>query len=92
MNIPTQALLAFCILPLCGGGVAAQEDKWGGKPIDFKVLVPPLPPVVPLPRDYQLKPGAVGGTQTPSSIAPLENPAAPGTQASPGIRLSIPTR
>ena len=92
MNLQTQALFALCILPLCApGGASAQEDKWG-KPVDLKLLIPPVPPVVPLTRNYQLNPGTVGGAQTPYGAAPLENPSAPSTQAAPGIKLSIPTR
>ena len=91
MNLPTQALLALCILPLCApGGASAQEDKWG-KPVDLKLLIPPIPPVVPLPRNYQLNPNTGGGSQSYSN-GPLENPNAPTTQSAPGIKLSIPSR
>jgi hypothetical protein len=89
MNLPRRALIALCIVPLCApGGASAQEDKWG-KPIDLKLLIPP---VVPMPRNYQLNPGTVGGTQSPYAAAPLQNPASSSTQATPGIKLTIPTR
>jgi hypothetical protein len=93
MNLPTQALFVLCILPLCApGGASAQEDNKWGKPVDLKALIPPLPPIVPMPRNYQLNPGTVGGTQTPYTATPLENPGVSSTQGAPGIRLSIPTR
>jgi hypothetical protein len=89
MKFLTQALLALCMVPFCApSGASAQEDKWG-KPVDLKLLVPPLPPVVPLPRNYQLNPGSVGGTQT---TAPLQSPGSSATQPAPGIKLSIPSR
>jgi hypothetical protein len=89
MNLPRQALLALCILPLCAPyGASAQEDKWG-KPVDLKLLIPPVPPVVPLPRNYQLNPGTVGGTQTPYT-SPLQNSSS--APPAPGIKLTIPTR
>ncbi len=91
MKLARQALLALCIAPLCAsGGASAQQDKWD-KPVDLKVFVPPLPPVVPVPRNYQLNPGSVGATQTPAGGA-FQNPSSSSTQTAPGIRLSIPTR
>jgi hypothetical protein len=90
MNLP-KLLLALCMLPLCvPGGASAQVDKekWGA-PIDLKQL---LPPVVPVPRNYQLTPGAVGETQGPNTFTPLQNPAQSSPQAAPGIKLTIPTR
>jgi len=38
MNLPTQALLALCIVPLCApSGASMQEDKWG-KPMESSSL------------------------------------------------------
>jgi hypothetical protein len=92
MNLPTRVLLALCLVALCApGGASAQENKWD-KPVDLKLLIPPVPPVLPIPRDFQLNPGTVGGTQTPYTPAPLQNPGASSAQPAPGIRLSIPTR
>jgi hypothetical protein len=77
----------LCISPLCaGGGAFAQADKWD-KPVDLKPL---LPPVFPLPPASKLNPGSVGGSQTPYTTAPLQNPDVPTTQSAPGFRLSIP--
>jgi hypothetical protein len=92
LNLSRQVLLALYILPLCAtDGAVAQDDKWG-KPLDLKVLVPPLPPIVPVPRDYQLNPGTVGGSQTPYINSPLQSPGSSVTQTTPGIRLTIPSR
>jgi hypothetical protein len=92
MNLPTRVLLALCIVALCApGGASAQEDKWG-KPIDLKQFVPPLPPVVPLPRNYELTPGTAGGAQGSNASGPFQNPASSSTQTAPGIRLTIPSR
>lgn len=88
MDIPRLALLALGIVLVCAGAAAAQEDK-SNKPLDFKTLVPP---VVPLPPNSQLAPGAVGGNQTPYTTAPLQNPGMSQTQSAPGIRFSIPAR
>jgi hypothetical protein len=90
MSLPRLALLALCMMPLCvPGGVSAQEDKWG-KPVDLKQLIPPLPPIVPMPRNYDLSPGTVGGRA--DAPAPLQSPGLPATQSAPGIRFSIPSR
>ena len=94
MKLPRQTLLALCIASLlvpgaalaqAQGGAPAQDDKWG-KPIDLKELIPPVK-VLPIPRDFELTPGSLGGTATTS---PLQNPTS--NQQSPGIRLTIPTR
>jgi hypothetical protein len=91
MNLPTRVLLALCVMPLCAhGGASAQEDNKWGKPVDLKLLIPP---VVPIPRNYQLNPGTVGETRTPySTLTPLQNPAVSSPQGAPGIKLTIPTR
>jgi hypothetical protein len=89
MNFPKLALLALCIMPLCTpGGASAQQGQWD-KPVDLKPLIPPL---VPLPPSSSLKPGTVGGTTTPYTTAPLQNPNLSPTQPAPGIRLTIPSR
>jgi len=94
MNLPTQALFALCILPLCAPGVAsAQEDKWG-KPVDLKLLIP---------RSFRCRaiassiPARSAGRRR--HMAPLRwkiraypRRKQPPTQAAPGIKLSIPTR
>jgi hypothetical protein len=89
MNLPRFALLAFCIVPACApGGAFAQANQWD-KPVDLKPLVPP---VVPLPPNSRLNPGTVGGSQTPYTTAPLQNPNFAPTEPAPGIRLTIPSR
>jgi len=84
-----QVLLLGVVLvgAIAAGAAQAQEDKWRQ---DLKPLVPP---VFPLPPDSQLSPGSVGGTQTPTTTAPLQqSPTQPTTQPAPGFRLSIPSR
>jgi hypothetical protein len=92
MKLPSWALLALCIVPLCAPGASAQEDSKWGKPIDLKQFVPPLPPVVPLPRNYELNPGSVGGSQGSSASNPFQSPASSATTTTPGIKLTIPAR
>jgi hypothetical protein len=92
MKRPSWALLSLCILPLCVPGASAQEDSKWGKPIDLKQFVPPLPPVVPLPRNYELKPGSVGGAQGSNGANPFQSPASSATTTTPGIKLTIPAR
>ena len=89
MNFPKYVLFVLCVsLPYAPGSASAQADKWD-KPVDLKPLVPP---VFPLPPSSQFNPGTVGGTQTPYTTAPLQNPNLSPTQPAPGIRLSIPSR
>jgi hypothetical protein len=73
---------------VAAGNVWAQADK-PDPPVDLKPLVPP---VFPIPPNSQLNPGAVGGTETPYTSAPLQDPRYAPTQKAPGIRFSIPTR
>ncbi|HWF93431.1 MAG TPA: hypothetical protein VG291_00565 [Xanthobacteraceae bacterium] len=89
MNLPRQALLALCVaLPCAPVGASAQQNQWDN-PVDLKQLVPP---VVPLPPNSRLNPGTVGGTQTPYTTAPLQNPNLSPSDPAPGIRLTIPAR
>ena len=89
MNLPRYALLVLCVMPLCTPlGAFAQQNQWD-KPLDFKPLIPPL---VPLPPNSRLNPGTVGGTTTPYTTAPLQNPNLSPSEPSPGIRLTIPSR
>jgi hypothetical protein len=95
MNYSRYALLALCILlPLAPRGAFAQANHFAqanqwDKPVDLKSLVPP---VVPLPPSSRLNPGTVGGTQTPYTTAPLQNPNLSPTDPAPGLRLTIPSR
>jgi hypothetical protein len=82
-------LLALGILLPCAPGAAfAQANQWD-KPADLKLLIPP---VLPLPPAARINPGSVGGTQTPYTSAPLQNPNLSPSEPSPGIRLTIPSR
>ncbi|HEY7301678.1 MAG TPA: hypothetical protein VH684_27635 [Xanthobacteraceae bacterium] len=86
MNLSRYAALVLCTSLCAAGNALAQADK-RDKPVDLKPL---LPPVFPLPPSSQLNPGSVGGTQTPYTTAPLQNPDTPTSQSAPGFRLSIP--
>jgi len=89
MKLSRAALLALGIVLLGAPCSAlAQANQWD-KPVDLKPLVPPL---VPLPPAARINSGTVGGTQTPYTTAPLQNPNLSPTQPSPGIRLTIPSR
>jgi hypothetical protein len=84
--------LALCILALATaapGGALAQADNYG-KSVDLKPLLPPiLPPL--LPPNSLLTPGsAYGDSPSPYSRGPLNDPTR--DQATPGLRLTIPTR
>ena len=89
MSLSKIALLALCIVLL---GAIATDDAYAqdkpDKPIDLKPLIPPV--FSPLPPNSQLNPGTVGGTTTPYTTAPLQNPAQ--APPAPGIRLTIPSR
>jgi hypothetical protein len=89
MKLAGNALLAISIVlagALAADGAQAQSDK----PIDLKPLVPPV--FRPFPPNSQLRSGAVGGMETPTTTAPLQSPMQTPPQAVPGIKLSIPTR
>ena len=89
MSLSKISLLALCIVLLgaiATDGACAQDKP--DKPIDLKPLIPPM--FSPLPPNSQLTPGTVGGTTTPYTTAPLQNPAQ--APPAPGIRLTIPSR
>ena len=99
MNRPRQLLpacaLALCVLPLCAPGAAfaqasSQDDKWG-KPVDLKQLIP-VPPILPVPRNYELNSSTLGGTQMPATTSPLGSTGSPSTPPAAGFKFSIPTR
>jgi hypothetical protein len=90
MNRPG-ALLALCILlaAAASGRAFAQADNYG-KPVDLKPMLPPIIPPL-LPPNSLLTPGPVsGGAQFPYSGAPMYDPTQ--SQATPGLRLTVPTR
>jgi hypothetical protein len=88
MNLPKQALLALCVLPLGAASAFAQANQYD-KPVDLKGLVTP---VVPLPPTAKINPGTVGGYQTPYTTAPLQKPGFGNSDPAPGFKLTIPTR
>jgi hypothetical protein len=91
MSLPKISLLALGVVlsgAIAPGSAYAQNDK-PDKPIDLKPLIPPA--FSPLPPNSQLTPGTVGGTTTPYTTAPLQNPTSRSPPA-PGIKLTIPSR
>jgi hypothetical protein len=86
----SRASLALCLLLAAApGGALAQADNYG-KAVDLKPMLPPIVPPL-LPPNSLLTPGSVtGDPQSPYSSAPLYDPTR--SQATPGLRLTIPTR
>ena len=84
------ALVALALLVVVPVGTQAQTKKdnasvWG-EAVDLKPLMPP--PVQPfLPPNSVLVPGSASGSQVST---PLFDPTR--DQATPGLRLTIPTR
>jgi len=89
VRIPTAALFILCtaLFSAAAAGAGSAEEA---KPFDFKPLIPPVLP--PLPPSSSVTSGAVGGTQTPYTTAPLQNPTQRPSDPAPGIRFSIPSR
>src|SRR5712691_2401266 len=82
--------LAFCIVLLAAvapGGAAAQEDRWNK--IDLKPLIAPI---LPLPPNAQVTPGAFDPTPTPGNSTPSFNNSQAPTAPAGGLRITIPTR
>jgi hypothetical protein len=80
-------LLAFGVTLLVSATSASaqsQFDPWG-KPADLKPIVPIIPPL--LPPNSTITSGPAGGSQVQT---PLFDPTK--DQATPGLRLTIPTR
>ncbi len=92
MGLRTASLLALCVLLAASAApdrAFAQSDPWG-KPADLKPMLPPIIPPL-LPPNSVLTPGsAYGESQSPYSSGPLNDPTR--SQATPGLRLTIPTR
>ena len=91
MNLRTALVASIALLVLAvPNGTQAQTRKgnasvWG-EAVDLKPMMPP--PVQPfLPPNSVLVPGAAGGSQVST---PLFDPTR--DQATPGLRLTIPTR
>jgi hypothetical protein len=87
MSVLRPILLVIGVALLCANSAAAQDK--GDKKYDLKPL---LPSVVPLPPSSRLDSGTVGGTQTPYTTAPLQNPNLSSPPPAPGLKLSIPSR
>ena len=81
-------LPALCLM-LLNGAALAQADR-SPPPVDLKPLVPPVIPRELFPPNSVLTPGSVRDAQSPYSSAPLFDPTQ--GQATPGLRLTIPTR
>jgi hypothetical protein len=92
MSLSKAALLAFCTIlfvSAASGGAAAQNTDWG-KAVDLKPMLPPIVPPL-LPPNSVLTPGsAYGESASPYARGPLNDPTR--DQATPGLRLTIPTR
>jgi hypothetical protein len=86
------SLLALSILLVgatASGGAFAQNTDWG-KAVDLKPMLPPIVPPL-LPPNSVLTPGsAYGESASPYARGPLNDPTR--DQATPGLRLTIPTR
>ena len=90
-TLPKAALLALCIaLPAAlddAGAESKSKSEWG-EPVDLKPLMP-LPVRPFLPPNSLLTPGPTSSGGSYSS-SPLNDPTR--DQATPGLRLTIPTR
>jgi hypothetical protein len=91
MSLSKAALLAPCIILLAAAApspAVAQANDYG-KPVDLKPMLPPvLPPL--LPPNSLLTPGPAFGDSVNPYGTPLNDPTR--SQATPGLRLTIPTR
>jgi len=88
VSLSRHSLLALCMVlfgAIAPGGAHAQASQ--DKPFDFK---PFIPPIIPLPPNAQVAPGALGQTPTASDPAPITNPYTPPPAS--GLRITIPTR
>jgi hypothetical protein len=89
-RIPLLALTVALVGALAGIADAQPADdrssQWNT--LDLKPFVPP---VIPLPPNAQVAPGALDLTPTPSNPAPIHNPQLP-TTSGPGLRITIPNR
>lgn len=89
IGLPNISLLVLSLVipgAIAPASVSAQQTD---KPFDFKPLIPP---VVPVPPNSAVTSGAVGGTQTPYTTAPLQSPTQGPSQSAPGMRLTFPSR
>jgi hypothetical protein len=89
MSVPKALLLGLCILVLAVPGAVAQTNSDWGKAVDLKPMLPPIVPPV-LPPNSILTPGAAIGDSVNPYGTPLNDPTR--SQATPGLRLTIPAR
>lgn len=91
MSLPKALLLAFCLALFAPAALAQSQSKsadWWGKPADLTPMMPP--PVRPfLPPNSAITSGPASSGSTYSS-GPLYDPTR--DQATPGLRLTIPSR
>lgn len=90
MSLSSYSPLAFGIVLLAAigpGGAAAQEDRWNK--IDLKPLIAPI---LPLPPNAQVTPGAFDPTPTPGNSTPSFNNSQTPMAPAGGLRITIPTR
>jgi hypothetical protein len=88
------SLLVLCMALLgaiAPGGADAQQADDKRSDWNQLDLKPFIPPVIPLPPNAQVAPGALDLTPTPSNPAPIHNPQLP-TTSGPGLRITIPNR
>ena len=91
MGVRCALPLALCAVLLATAAPAIAQTDRPPPQVDLKPLLPPIIPPPLLPPNSTLTPGSVsGGTQSPYSSAPLYDPTQ--NQATPGLRLTIPTR
>ena len=89
MSRSKAVLLALCVLlPAAPGALAQTNNDWG-KAVDLKPMLPPIIPPL-LPPNSVLTPGAAIGDSVNPYGTPLNDPTR--SQATPGLRLTIPTR
>ena len=93
MSLRKEALLVFAVALLgtsafCDASAQTKKDSTWGEPVDLKPMM--LPPVRPfLPPNSVLTPGPTSSGGSYSS-SPLNDPTR--DQATPGLRLTIPSR
>jgi len=83
----SKAFVMVCVALLgsaAGALAQSQFDPWG-KPADLKPMLPIIPPL--LPPNSTITSGPASGSQVQT---PLFDPTR--DQATPGLRLTIPTR
>ena len=86
MSVPKLARLMLCAVLIASPALAQDRPP---PTVDLKPLLPPVIPPPLLPPNSVLTPGSVRD-QSPYFSTPLYDPTQ--NQATPGFRLTIPTR